>query len=41
MAKELTMPNYLELTEVEFKQVLEAYLIALAQTVLILEGARE
>ena len=35
------MPKYLELTEEEFKQVLESYLIALAQTVLILEGSRE
>lgn len=35
------MPKYLDLTEEEFKQVLEAYLIALAQTVLILEGAKE
>ena len=35
------MPNYIEMTEAEFKQMLEAYQIALAEISLVLEGARE
>ena len=41
MAKENTMPNYVEMSEKEFKELVDSWMVALAVIESVLEGARE
>ena len=41
MAKENTMPGYVEMSQKDLEALMEAFLVALAQVNLVLSGERE